>query len=107
MNCYLGEANTGVFDQGVVRTFFGRQSEAGSWALGFDTPTRPDSSSGRYFSDRSVGHLGFTGTSFWMDLEKRMVVILLTNRIHPTRRNERIKDFRPLLHDTVMEAIGR
>jgi len=106
LNAYLGESNTGVFDEHLVRSFFQRHSHVGSWALGFDTPTRPDSSSGRYFSDQSVGHLGFTGTSFWMDLEKGVVVILLTNRIHPTRKNEKIKAFRPKLHDAVMSAIA-
>lgn len=105
LNTWSGASNSRLFEGDVVRTFFERQSDAGSWALGFDTPTRPDSSSGKYFSDQSVGHLGFTGTSFWMDLEKAVIVILLTNRIHPTRENERIKDFRPLLHDTVMEAL--
>ncbi len=106
LRVYLGRANTGIFHQDVVQTFFRRHSDLGSWALGFDTPTRPDSSSGRHFSDRSVGHLGFTGTCFWVDLEKKVILVFLTNRIHPTRQNERIKDFRPRLHDTVMEALG-
>jgi CubicO group peptidase (beta-lactamase class C family) len=105
LSTWSGVSKSKLFEGDVVRTFFERQSDAGSWALGFDTPTRPDSSSGKYFSDRSVGHLGFTGTSFWMDLEKEVIVILLTNRIHPTRENQRIKTFRPLLHDAVMEAI--
>ena len=77
-----------------------------TWALGFDTPASSNSSAGRYFSTRSVGHLGFTGTSFWLDLEKGISVILLTNRIHPSRANERIKEFRPLLHDAVMEEFA-
>jgi CubicO group peptidase (beta-lactamase class C family) len=105
LNTWNGAVNSRLLKEDVVRTFLERQSDAGSWALGFDTPTRPDSSSGKYFSDQSVGHLGFTGTSFWMDLEKEVIVVLFTNRIHPTRDNERIKDFRPLLHDAVMEAI--
>ncbi len=105
LNVYAGKPHTGLFDRGVVQTFLERQSDLGSWALGFDTPTRPDSSSGQHFSDLSVGHLGFTGTSFWMDLVKNVVVILLTNRIHPNPENERIKAFRPLLHDAVMEAL--
>ncbi|MBW1739649.1 MAG: serine hydrolase [Deltaproteobacteria bacterium] len=105
LNAYTGKSNTGLFDRGVVQTFFERQSDLGSWALGFDTPSETNSSSGHYFSNESVGHLGFTGTSFWMDLRKGVIVILLTNRIHPTRENERIKAFRPLLHDTVMGAI--
>jgi CubicO group peptidase (beta-lactamase class C family) len=107
LNVYVGRPNAGLFDGGVVRTYFERQSDLGSWALGFDTPTRPDSSSGQYFSDQSVGHLGFTGTSFWVDLAQDVIVILLTNRIHPSPKNEQIKAFRPLLHDAVMEALGR
>ncbi|MBE9580062.1 MAG: serine hydrolase [Proteobacteria bacterium] len=105
LNAYSGRPNAGLFHRDVVKVFFQRQSDVGSWALGFDTPTRPDSSSGRYFSDQSVGHLGFTGTSFWMDLEKGVIVILLTNRVHPSRANEKIKAFRPLLHDRVMETV--
>jgi CubicO group peptidase (beta-lactamase class C family) len=92
----------------MVRTFFTRQTraEGSTWALGWDTPSLKDSSSGRFFSENSVGHLGFTGTSVWMDLEKDVVVILLTNRIHPTRDNEKIKTFRPELHDTVMKDLN-
>ena len=104
-NTYLGKPNAVIFHQNLVQTFFQRQPGPGSWALGFDTPTQPDSSSGKYFSDQSVGHLGFTGTSFWVDLLKGVTVILLTNRIHPNRENERIKAFRPLLHDTVVDSI--
>jgi CubicO group peptidase (beta-lactamase class C family) len=97
------------FKPPTVRTFFTRQESApgSSWALGWDTPSPSGSSSGRYFSPRSVGHLGFTGTSVWMDLEKDVIVILLTNRVHPTRKNEKIKAFRPVLHDTVMETLGK
>lgn len=105
LQVYRGEVTSDIFRQDVVQTFFRRHSDAGSWALGFDTPTHPYSSSGKLFSDQSVGHLGFTGTSFWMDLEKESIVILLTNRIHPMRANEKIKAFRPILHDTVMETI--
>jgi CubicO group peptidase (beta-lactamase class C family) len=74
-------------------------------ALGFDTPSLSGSSSGQYFSRNSVGHLGFTGTSFWMDLDRSIIVVLLTNRVHPTRGNEAIKVFRPQLHDAVMQFL--
>jgi CubicO group peptidase (beta-lactamase class C family) len=74
-------------------------------ALGWDTPSSGKSASGSYFSPRSVGHLGFTGPSVWWDLEKRCHVILLNNRVHPTRKNERIKDFRPHIHDLIMKTI--
>ena len=91
----------------TVRTFFTRQerAEGSTWALGWDTPSLKDSSSGRFFSENSVGHLGFSGTSVWLDLEKDVVVILLTNRVHPTRANEKIRAFRPKLHDTVMKVL--
>ena len=74
-------------------------------ALGWDTPSEP-SSGGQYLSRRAFGHTGFTGTSLWIDPEKRLFVILLTNRVHPTRTNERIRTFRPQLHDAVVQALG-
>ena len=88
----------------TVRTFFSRQAIVpdSTYALGWDTPSQKDSSSGNYFSPTSVGHTGFTGTSVWIDLEKNITVIFLTNRIHPSRSSEKIKDFRPKLHDLVM-----
>jgi CubicO group peptidase (beta-lactamase class C family) len=76
-----------------------------TWALGWDTPSPSGSSSGQYFSPRSVGHLGYTGTSIWIDLGKDIHVILLTNRVHPTRENERIREFRPIVHDLIMQAV--
>ena len=90
-----------------LKTFLERPNRAykSTWALGFDTPSEKGSSSGRYFSKRSVGHLGFTGTSFWIDPEKDLVVVLLTNRVHPDKENNRIKEFRPLFHDTVVELL--
>lgn len=104
---YRGERGD-FFRPETVQEFFRRQElvPESTWALGWDTPSREDSSAGKYFSENSVGHLGFTGTSVWMDLDKDVVVILLTNRIHPTRNNERIKTFRPRLHDAVMSELG-
>lgn len=101
---YAGKSPNSRLPQKHVLTFlnFGQGQER---ALGFDRPTQPGSSSGQHFSENSVGHLGFTGTSFWMDLEKNIIVVLLTNRIHPTRENEKIKIFRPVIHDAVMESI--
>ena len=84
--------------------FFRRQGK-GRRALGFDVPERRGSSCGRFFSPYTVGHLGFTGTSFWMDLDHRLTVILLTNRIHPSRYNTKIRHFRPRLHDLIFQAI--
>ena len=72
--------------------------------MGWDVPT-PPSSSGKYFSRSSFGHLGYTGTSIWIDPEKELFVILLTNRVHPTRKNEKIQQVRPAVHDAIMEAL--
>ncbi len=75
-----------------------------SRALGWDTPSQP-SSAGRYFSARSFGHTGFTGTSLWIDPELNLIVVLLTNRVHPTRDNIAIRALRPAIHDAVVLAI--
>jgi len=96
-----------IFNGEWVRVFWERQDEprGTTRTLGFDTPTQTDSSAGRFFSQKSVGHLGFTGTSFWLDLERDLTVVLLTNRVHPTRANEKIKTFRPLIHDLVFQEM--
>ena len=96
------------FKPETVREFFRRQDmvEGSDWALGWDTRALEGSSAGKHFSRDSVGHTGFTGTSLWMDLEKDVIAILLTNRVHPKRDNDKIKQFRPVFHDAVMEALG-
>lgn len=76
-----------------------------SRALGWDTPSWPDSSSGRYFSHVSFGHLGFTGTSLWIDPGRKLSVTLLTNRTWPDRSSQLIREVRPHIHDAVVEAI--
>ena len=101
---YDGQINAGLFKKDLLHRFFKRLPGTDK-ALGFDTPSLTGASCGTVFSQKSVGHLGFTGTSFWIDLERFIIVILLTNRVHPTRDNEQIKKFRPKLHDRVMEAI--
>jgi CubicO group peptidase (beta-lactamase class C family) len=104
LSAYFGRSHKGVLPQGLMQSFLNYDT-GGERALGFDRPTSPGSSSGRYFSKNSVGHLGFTGTSFWMDLEQAIIVILLTNRIHPTRENDKIRIFRPVIHDAVMQFL--
>jgi CubicO group peptidase (beta-lactamase class C family) len=77
-----------------------------SRALGWDTKSGR-SSSGNYFSDTAFGHTGYTGTSIWIDPERDLFVILLTNRVHPTRENQKIGQFRRLVHDTIMEMLRK
>lgn len=99
-----GEPGSGWLDPALVRQFLQRPPGAGR-ALGFDVPATLGSSAGNRFSRLSVGHLGFTGTSFWIDLERAVIVVLLTNRVHPSRDNDRIREFRPRLHDVVMDSL--
>ena len=93
-----------ILDRELVRQFTARQESAArsSWALGWDTPSAP-SSSGSCFSERSFGHLGYTGTSLWIDPLCELEVVLLSNRVHPSRRNEKIKVFRPCIHDLIYQ----
>ena len=94
-----------LFPAEVAREFFRRQEIApgSDWALGWDTPTEGQSTSGQHFSKRSIGHTGFTGTSLWIDLERGMVVVFLSNRIHLVAKRSRF-ELRPLVHDLVWEA---
>ena len=77
-----------------------------SRAIGWDTPSE-NSSAGAFFSPRSFGHTGFTGTSMWMDPERNLFVILLTNRVHPTRENNAIREARRAVADAVVRALVR
>jgi CubicO group peptidase (beta-lactamase class C family) len=105
-NAYDHPQISRAIDGHLVRSFWQRQPGMGGSgrALGFDVPAAAGSSSGRFFSPQTVGHLGFTGTSFWLDLEKDFLVVLLTNRVHPTRRSEQIREFRPFLHDLLFKT---
>jgi CubicO group peptidase (beta-lactamase class C family) len=107
LNIYHGSGPALIKGE-TVSTFFMRQGlvSNSTWALGWDTPSERGSSSGDYFSPKSVGHTGFTGTSAWIDLEKKVTVILLTNRVHPTRSNQLIRGFRPELHNLIMRELG-
>jgi len=82
------------------------QPEGTSRALGWDTPSAP-SQSGKYFSPRSFGHLGYTGTSLWIDAERQLSITLLSNRTWPDCQNQAIKQVRPAFHDAVMEALEK
>jgi len=101
LDSYLGKPS--IFQQDVVRQFVKAQAGT-SWGLGWDTPSQP-SSSGQWFSLESFGHLGFTGTSIWIDPVRELEVIFLSNRVHPTRDNQAIKTFRPQLHDAIIQEL--
>ena len=75
-----------------------------SRALGWDT-MRPTSSCGTLMSPRAIGHTGFTGTSLWIDWQRDFYVVLLTNRVHPSRENQAIREIRPRFHDEVVREI--
>jgi CubicO group peptidase (beta-lactamase class C family) len=95
-----------LFDRETVNRFSEQQLPQGSSrALGWDTPSG-DSTSGRHFSPHSIGHLGFSGCSLWIDLDKAVTIVLLTNRTWPDRKNRAIRQVWPAFHDAVREAIG-
>lgn len=94
-----------LLPQEWVRRFLTKNTapEQTTWALGWDTPTPGASSSGRHFSATSVGHLGFTGTSMWIDLEREAIVVMLTNRVHLVAKRSKF-ELRPIVHDFVLDS---
>jgi beta-N-acetylhexosaminidase len=82
-----------------------QQLSNGARTLGWAVPTE-GGLSGHYFSAHSFGHTGFTGTSIWIDPDRQLFVVLLTNRVHPTRENQKIQQVRRDFHDAVMQALG-
>jgi CubicO group peptidase (beta-lactamase class C family) len=94
-----------LFDPFVLKQFSRRQPPQGSsWALGWDTPSEP-SSSGKHFSQHSVGHLGYSGCSLWIDLDAAVAVVLLSNRTWPDRKSQLIRQVRPAFHDAIRKSI--
>lgn len=104
--CILNQGQTGsgqqLFQPETVKLFATRQAEphGTTRALGWDTPT-PPSSSGKFFSPESIGHLGYAGTSLWIDPIRNLAVVLLTNRTWPDRSNNAIRAIRPAFHDAI------
>jgi CubicO group peptidase (beta-lactamase class C family) len=96
-----------LFRAEAARRFTTRQATPSgtSRALGWDTPSQP-SQSGQYLSQHSFGHLGYTGTSLWIDPEREISITLLTNRTWPDNRNQQIKEVRPCFHNAVVEALS-
>jgi CubicO group peptidase (beta-lactamase class C family) len=93
--------------QSTIELFTKRYSAESTRALGWDTKSDSGSSSGKYFSKKSFGHTGYTGTSIWADPERKLFIIFLTNRVHPTRENTKILKVRPQLHNAVIKCLEK
>ncbi len=102
LNTLKGREDT-LFDPLVLQRFV-QKYPGQEMVAGFDTPRISGSSAGSHVSSLAIGHLGFTGTSFWIDPDSELVAVLLTNRTHPSRSNEKIKEFRPVIHDCIFSA---
>ncbi|MFW6200435.1 MAG: serine hydrolase, partial [Gemmatimonadota bacterium] len=93
-----------ILSEEVIAEFTRRRDDTSSRALGWDTPSGR-SSAGDYFTGEAFGHTGFTGTSIWIDPELDLFVVLLTNRVNPTRENQRHVELRRTVHDLAARAI--
>ena len=98
---YMGVQDHPSFERADLY-FLVKERKRPQWACGFDVPTGRNSSCGHFFSRKTIGHLGFTGTSFWIDLVARKMVVLLTNRVIYGNDNSTIKELRPELHDALL-----
>lgn len=99
-------AHVRLLDRATIQQFTTRVNIGDSArTLGWDVITSPEHT-GKYFSPSAFGHYGFTGTSLWIDPQTDLFIILLTNRVHPTRANEKIRQVRPAVHNAVFEALG-
>lgn len=78
----------------------------GDWALGFMLPSLKNPSAGSCFSLKSVGHTGFVGTSLWYDPQKDLLITVLSNRVHPTRKNSQFVQLRPEIHNRIVEELN-
>jgi CubicO group peptidase (beta-lactamase class C family) len=94
-----------VLPAGTVERWTKRWDASASYSLGWDTPEGPTSSAGVFLSDQAFGHTGFTGTSIWIDPELDLYVVLLTNRVDPTRANQRHVALRRLVADAAARAV--
>ena len=106
--------NEGVFlgrrylKKNIIKKFTKRlnEIEGSDRTIGWDTPSQKgNSSAGDYFSKKTYGHLGFTGTSLWIDPENNIIVIVLTNRVYPNRNNSNIYKFRREYHNSIVKIL--
>ncbi|RMD82032.1 MAG: class A beta-lactamase-related serine hydrolase [Candidatus Dadabacteria bacterium] len=103
LEAYRGDSSW--LEAGLVRRLFDSGCERSTWVGGWDTPSARGSSAGRLVSARAVGHLGFTGASVWIDLDREAVVAVASNRVHPDRHNPAIRWWRPLFHDAAFSHL--
>jgi len=96
-----------IIKEETIKLFTSRQNivEGSTRALGWDTRSEKNSMAGEYMPIQAFGHSGFTGTSIWIDPVKKAFVILLSNRVHPTRENQKIISVRPIVHDYAMKSL--
>ena len=112
LRCFHGESTSSLISTDVAQWMMSLARRApmkGSFVLGWDTPSPGYSSAGQYFTRHTVGHLGFTGTSLWMDLEQRILMVILTNRVYPDRNRSQsiqgIRWLRPQIHNEIWRLI--
>ena len=95
-----------ILDPKLINEWTTKQSNQSDRGIGWDTKSMEGySSAGKYFSKNSFGHTGFTGTSIWVDKDTKLFIILLTNRVYPTRANRKIVEFRPVLQDEIYKSV--
>jgi len=92
-------------DEDVIRRFTTRQSQKSSRGIGWDTKASPRSFAGRSMSEKTFLHTGFTGTSVVADPTRNLIIVFLTNRVNPTRNNQKINSVRPQVHEAVVKAL--
>ena len=103
---YRGTKTSLPISEATFRTVCEPQGSS-DWSRGFQLPTVGKSSSGKYFSPASFGHLGFTGTSFWIDPVRQLSVVILTNRVVKGEDRAAIQQMRPDLHDSILEFLKK
>lgn len=96
-----------VLSSDIAREFWANRGgpDGSTWALGWDTPSAVGSTAGTQIGRPAFGHLGYTGTSVWVDRERGVHCVLLSNRVHPDRENQAIREFRPVIHDLVFGSL--
>ncbi|MBF0274881.1 MAG: beta-lactamase family protein [Nitrospinae bacterium] len=104
---FFGKKNDWIVSTETVKTFAQRAipSKTGDWTYGFMMPTKGKASCGSFFSPVSLGHLGFTGCSFWFDPKVDLVVLIVTNRTFPSRENKEFIKYRPKIHDLIYKLL--